>query len=192
MPLRLARVLTEAFAPAILIGVLLLVVGWHAGAQPGVSRWWGLPAAVFAAALPMAYVLRGVRAGRLTDHHVPERAHRRGPLLFGLASVAAGTTALVLLGAPREILALLGAGITGLLVFGAVTAFWKLSIHSGVAAGTVAVLVALYGPVALAAVPLVPLIGWSRVRLSAHTRGQVVAGTLAGAVIAGVVFPVLR
>ena len=192
LPTRLARLLTEAFAPAVLIAVLLLVVGWQAGDQPGVSRWWGLPAAVFAAGIPMAYVLRGVRAGRLTSHHIPERAHRRGPLLFGMASVAAGTLALVLLGAPRELLALLGAGIAGLLVFAAVTAFWKMSIHAGVAAGTVAVLVALYGPVALAAAPLVPLIGWSRVRLSAHTLAQVVAGTVVGAVIAGTVFPVLR
>jgi membrane-associated phospholipid phosphatase len=192
LPIRLARLLTEVFAPAVLIAVLLLLVGWHAGAQPGVSRWWGLPAAIFAAGIPMAYVLRGVRRGSLTDHHVPERAHRKGPLLFGMASVAAGTTVLVLLGAPREILALLGAGIAGLLVFAAVTAFWKVSIHAGVAAGTVAVLVALYGPVALAGVPLVPLIGWSRVRLSAHTPGQVITGGLAGAVIAGTVFPILR
>lgn len=192
LPIRFARLLTEAFAPAVLIAVLLLLVGWQAGAQPGVSRWWGLPAAVFAAGIPMAYVLRGVRAGRLTDHHIPERAHRRGPLLFGMASVAAGTVALVLLGAPRELLALLGAGIAGLLVFAAVTAFWKMSIHAGVAAGTVAVLVALYGPVALAGAPLVPLIGWSRVRLSAHTCGQVIAGTVTGAVIAGTVFPILR
>jgi len=190
--IRLAKLCTEAFAPAVLVAVLLLLVGWHAGAQPGVSRWWGLPAAVFAAGIPMAYVLRGVRRGRLGDHHIPDRALRRGPLLFGIASVAAGTTALVLFGAPRELLALLAAGIAGLLVYTAVTAFWKMSIHAGVAAGTVTVLVALYGPVALAAAPLVPLIGWARVRLAAHTAGQVVAGTIVGALIAGTVFPVLR
>jgi hypothetical protein len=192
LPIRLARVLTEAFAPAVLIALLLLLVGWQAGAQAGVSRWWGLLAAVFVAGIPMLYVLRGVRAGRLGDHHIPERAHRRGPLLFGLASAAVGTAGLVFFGAPRELLALLGAGIVGLLVFAAVTAFWKMSIHSGVAAGTVAVLVALYGPVALAAAPLVPLIGWSRVRLAAHTSGQVIAGIATGAVIAGTVFPILR
>ncbi|MGX6600984.1 phosphoesterase PA-phosphatase [Micromonosporaceae bacterium Da 78-11] len=188
---RLARLTTEVFAPAVLVAVLLLVVGWQAGAQPGVSRWWGLPAALFTAGIPMAYVLRGVRRGRLTSHHITERELRRGPLLFGIASVAVGTAALALLGAPRELLALLAAGFTGLVVFAAVTAFWKMSIHAGVAAGTVAVLVAVYGPVALAGVPLVPLICWSRLRLSAHTLGQVVAGTLVGAVIAGTVFPAL-
>ncbi|WP_236030405.1 phosphatase PAP2 family protein [Paractinoplanes lichenicola] len=192
MRIRIARVITEVFAPGVLVAVLLMVVGFHAGDQPGVSRWWGAPAAVFAAGIPMAYIVRGVRRGQLTNHHIPEREHRRGPLIFGAVSVAIGTAALVLLGAPRELLALLAAGITGLIVFGAVTAFWKMSIHSGVAAGTAAVLIAVYGPIALLAVPLVPLIGWSRLVLAAHTFAQVVAGTLVGALIAGTVFPVLR
>lgn len=190
--IRFARVLTEVFAPGVLIAVLLLVVGFHAGSQPGVSRWWGAPAAVFAAGIPMAYIVRGVRRGRLTSHHIPEREHRRGPLIFGTVSVAVGTVLLVLLGAPRELLALLAAGCAGLVVFGLVTAYWKMSIHAGVAAGTVAVLTAVWGPIALVALPLVPLVGWSRLVLSAHTLAQVVAGSTVGALIAATVFPALR
>jgi membrane-associated phospholipid phosphatase len=56
----------------------------------------------------------------------------------------------------------------------------------------VAVLVAVFGPIALLGLPLVPLVGWSRLVLSAHTLGQVVAGTLVGTLIAGTVFPLLR
>jgi membrane-associated phospholipid phosphatase len=189
---RLARICAEVFAPGVLVALLLLVVGWEAGSAPGVSRWWGLPAALFAAGIPMAYVFRGVRRGRFTDHHIAEREHRRGPLLFGAASVIAGTAALVALGAPREIVALLVAGMAGLVVFLVVTAFWKMSIHAGVAAGTVAVLTAVYGPWALTGALLVPLIGWSRVRLKAHTLAQVVAGTVVGALIGGTVFPLVR
>jgi hypothetical protein len=184
--LRVARLFTEVFSPGVLVAVLLVVVGRHAGG------WWGVPAAFFAAGIPMAYVLRGVRRGELTDHHIPEREHRRGPLLFGLVSVLAGTVALAVLGAPRVLLALLIAGITGLVVFGAVTLAWKMSIHAGVAAGTLAVLVALYGPGALAGLPLVVLTCWSRLVLSAHTTGQVVAGAAVGALIAGTVFPGLN
>ncbi len=184
--LRVARLITEIFAPGVLVALLLVVVGWHAGS------WWGLPAAFCAAGIPMAYVVRGVRRGRLTDHHIPEREHRRGPLLFGLATVLATTAVSALLGAPRVIVALLVAGTVGLLVFLAVTAFWKMSIHAGVVAGTLVVLVALYGPVALAGVPLVALTCWSRLRLSAHTASQVIAGAVVGALIAGTVFPALR
>ncbi|WP_305785093.1 phosphoesterase PA-phosphatase [Symbioplanes lichenis] len=189
---RTARIVTEILAPAVLVATLMLLVGWHAGAAPGVSRWWGLPGALFAAGLPMVYVLRGVRRGKLTSHHIPEREHRMVPLAVGVASVALGLIALILLGAPRDVVALLAAGGTGLLVYTAVTRWWKMSIHAGVAAGTSATLVTLYGPLLLLTVPLVVLAGWARVRLSAHTTAQVVAGALVGAVIAGSVFPALR
>lgn len=189
---RTARIASEVFAPAVLIAGLMLVVGWHAGDQPGVSRWWGLPGALFTVGIPMAYVVRGVRRGRYSSHHIPEREHRRTPLLFGIACVLVGLLALVLLGAPRDVLALLAAGGVGLVVFTVVTLWWKMSIHAGVAAGTAATLATLYGPLALLSLPLVLLACWSRVRLSAHTLAQVVAGALVGALIAGTVFPALR
>ena len=189
---RIAHIASEALAPAVLVAGLMLVVGWHAGDQPGVSRWWGLPGALFAAGIPLAYILRGVRQGRLTNHHIPEREHRRVPLLFGLASVVLGLLALVLLGAPREVLALLAAGGAGLVVYTTVTHWWKMSIHAGVAAGTAATLAAVYGPITLIGVPLVVLACWARVRLSAHTTAQVIAGALVGALIAGTLFPALR
>ncbi|MEU8236931.1 phosphoesterase PA-phosphatase [Actinoplanes missouriensis] len=189
---RIARVVSEVLAPAVLVAALLMVVGWHAGTTSGASRWWGLPGALFAAVIPLGYVLHGVRKGRLTNHHIPERADRRVPLLFGTASLVAGLLLLIALGAPREVLALLGAGGCGLAVFAAVTHWWKMSIHAGVASGTVAALTAVYGPVALLGVPLVVLGCWARVRLTAHTRAQVVVGAVAGAVIAGTVFPLLR
>ncbi|BCJ42876.1 hypothetical protein GCM10010168_03840 [Actinoplanes ianthinogenes] len=189
---RIAHVVSEVLAPAVLVAALLVVVGWHAGEAPGVSRWWGLPGAVFAAVIPLGYVLHGVRTGRLTDHHIPDRAARRMPLLFGVGSLTAGLVLMLLLGAPREVLALLVAGGLGLVIFALVTHWWKMSIHAGVAAGTLATMTAIYGPVALLGAPLVVLGGWARVRLTAHTPAQVVVGALAGAIVAGTVFPALR
>lgn len=189
---RVALIATEVFAPAVLVVLLLLVVGWSAGDQEGVSRWWGLPGAVFAAAIPLAFVVRGVRAGHLTNHHIPEREKRLVPLLVGITSAATGTVLLFLLDAPRAVLALLAAGVVGLAVFTTVTHWWKMSIHAGVAGGTVVVLTAVYGAWALIAAPLVPLICWARVRLVAHSLAQVLAGAVVGALIAGIVFTALR
>lgn len=183
-----ARVVTEALAPAVLVAGQLVAVGWHAGAQQGVSRWWGLPAALFAAAVPFGYIIRGVRQGRYANHHIPERRSRRTPLLVGLASVAFGLVLLSLLDAPRELVALLVAGAAGLAVFAAITHWWQISIHTGVAGGTVVVLAGVYGPLGLFAVPLVALVGWARVRLSAHTRAQVLVGGIVGALVAAAVF----
>ncbi len=189
---RAARVLTEVFAPAVLIAGQLVAVGVHAGGRDGTGRWWGLVAALFAAVIPFAYIVRGVRRGRLTDHHIVRRDQRHVPLGVGVASVLTGLVVLVVAGAPRELVALVGAGAAGLAVCAAITRWWKLSIHTAVAAGTVVVLTTVYGPALVATAPLVPAIGWSRVRLGVHTVGQVVAGAVVGLVIAAGVFSPLR
>ncbi len=185
-----ARVVTEVFAPGVLIAAQLVAVGWHAG--QGGDRWWGLVAALFAAVIPFAYIVRQVHRGRLTDHHIAVREQRRLPLTVGVASVVAGLLVLVAAGAPRELLALVAAGAVGLAVCAGVTHWWKLSIHSAVAAGTVVVLSTVYGHAMLGAAPIVAVIGWARVRMAAHTVAQVVAGAVVGALIAGTVFPAMR
>jgi hypothetical protein len=187
-----AAVVNETLAPAVLVAGQLLLVGWHAGQRAGVSRWWGLPAALFAVAIPMAYVVHGVRRGRFTNHHIPEREHRPLPMLIAIAAIIAGLLLLNLLGAPRDIVALLGAGTAGLVVFAVVTRWWKISFHAGVAGGTALVLTCVYGPVGLLVVPFVVVVCWARHRVRAHTVAQVCVGAVLGATIAGIVFPNLR
>ena len=190
--LRLARIITELTAPAVLVSLLTVVIGWHSarGAMSGVG--WGLVAVVFVSLIPTAYILGGVRRGRLTDHHVRIREQRRVPLLFGLGSVAAGLALLAVLGAPRPVLALVAAGLVGLVVAVTVSHWWKMSIHSAVAVGTLVVLVVTFGAWLLAATPLLGLVGWSRVRLGDHTPAQVLAGGALGGLVAAVVFALLR
>jgi membrane-associated phospholipid phosphatase len=73
-----------------------------------------------------------------------------------------------------------------------VTAFWKISIHVAVVAGAVFILVLALGrPLAVLA-PLVALTAWARVALGDHTPAQILAGGALGAIVAGVVFTVVR
>jgi PAP2 superfamily len=97
-----------------------------------------------------------------------------------------------LLGAPRELIALVVALFVGGLVATVINHFWKLSVHASVAAGSMVVLVLTFGPFLLATVIVVAAVGWSRVRLRDHTTGQVIAGMVIGAVIVGVLFGGLR
>ncbi|RLK24358.1 PAP2 superfamily protein [Micromonospora sp. M71_S20] len=183
--------MTELTAPVVLVSALTLAVGWHS-AQGAHGLAWGLLATLFVSGIPFAYILGGVRRGRLTDHHVGVREQRRVPLLFGLCSVAAGLALLAVLGAPRPVLALAAAGLVGLVVAVTVSHWWKMSIHSAVAAGTVVVLVLTFGAGLLATAPLLVLVGWSRVRLRDHTVPQVVAGLALGALVAALIFAPLR
>ncbi|MEH1164767.1 phosphatase PAP2 family protein [Micromonospora sp. CPCC 205539] len=187
---RIARLVTELTAPAVLVSLLMVTVGWHSSRGRGLA--WGLLAAFFVTGIPFAYIVGGVRRGRLTDHHVGRREQRRAPLLVGLGSVAAGLALLAVLDAPRPVLALAVAGLVGLVVAVSVSHWWKMSIHSAVAGGALVILVLTFGSLLLVAAPLLAVVGWSRVRLRDHTVAQVLTGGVLGALIAGVVFGLLR
>lgn len=191
-PSRLARGLTEALAPAVLAALLPVVIGVHAGRTALSGLLWGLLAGTFCSIIPYAMVLRGVRRGTLSDHHIGVREQRTRPLVLGLFSVLAGLAVLITFGAPRELVALIVASFAGGVVATAINRFWKSSVHAGVAAGSSVVLVLVFGPALLATSLLVAAVGWSRVRLRDHTVAQVVAGAAIGAAVAGVVFGLLR
>ncbi|UGQ10973.1 phosphatase PAP2 family protein [Yinghuangia sp. ASG 101] len=182
-----ARIVTEIFAPAVLVVVVLLAVGRHStGSLAGVG--WGLLAALFCGIIPIAFILYGVRRGYWTDRHVKLRRQRAVPITVTAACVVVGLTALALLDAPREVIALVLAMLAGLAATLAITAFWKVSIHTAVAAGTVVILTLTYGPTLALTAPAVALVGWSRVVLKDHTTPQAIVGALVGAVVAAGVF----
>jgi hypothetical protein len=188
---RFARITTEFLAPGVLVSALLLAVGLHSVGGPR-GLLWGLLAAVFASIAPMAYIIRGVRRGHWTDHHVTIHEQRRVPLLVGLGSVLIGLGLLLTLDAPRDLTALVVAMVAGLGVTVLITHRWKISIHTAVAAGTIVVLCLVFGPWLLVGTVLVALIAWSRVELHEHTVAQVLGGMPFGAIVAGVVFTLAR
>ncbi len=190
--LRVARALTEVFAPGNLVMAILLVVGAHAAASWWAGLGWGALAALFCGALPYAGMIYAARRGKLTDRHIRDRRQRLAPLALSICSVLVGAVVLVVGGAPRDLLALVAAMITALLVTTAITARWKISFHAGVAAGVVAVLTLVFGPLSLVGCPVVLAVALSRVRLRDHTPAQVAVGALVGALIATVVFAALR
>jgi hypothetical protein len=183
-----ARVLTEVFAPSPVGVVALVLVAWRFSPTLGDAvRWMGL-CALFVVILPFTHLAWQVHRGRVTDIHVRRREQRLPIILVFLVSWLALIPVLVTLDAPHELIALIGAGITALVVTGAITLRWKISLHVGVAAGVLTVLALLFGPGMLALVPLLPLIGWARMELRDHTFLQVFAGGLIGGVASGGAF----
>ncbi|MFD7639366.1 hypothetical protein ACFV4P_01810 [Kitasatospora sp. NPDC059795] len=187
---RIARIVTEGFAPANLVIALLLLIGRHSThSWSGVG--WGLLAALFCGVVPIGIVEFGVRRGGLTDKHIRVRRQRILPLALSLVSVVAGIVLLYVLHAPAEVFALVVAMLVGLVATLLVTVGWQISIHNSMAGGAVMILVLAMGPWMLLAAPGAAAIGWSRLVLKAHTLAQVLAGTALGAV-AATVFALLR
>lgn len=190
---RVAAAVTDLLSPAHLVVALLLLVGVASSPSPLAGLAWGLLAATFAGLLPYMFIALGVRRGRYSGRHIPHREQRVVPLLVAVGCVVSGGALLGALGAPRQLFALLVAMLVGLVVTLSITSFWKISIHAAVAGGAASIAVVVLGPPALlAGSGAVAAVGWSRVHLGDHTRAQVAAGAVLGAVVAATVFPPLR
>lgn len=183
--------MTEIFAPAILAAAMPLVVALHASSTVLVGLGWSALVVVFSSLIPYGVIWVGVRRGQLTDHHIGRREQRRTPLIIGLASVIVGLVFLILLDGPSELVAMVVVMLVVLLGTAVVNQFWKLSAHTAVSAGSVAVLVVLFGPPLVLAASVVAAIGWSRVVLRDHTTAQVFAGAGVGATLASICFPLV-
>src|ERR687891_914273 len=103
---RVAKVLTEVFAPPILVFTLLLVVGIHSTSSVGKGLLLGAVATFFAAGLPYVIMLVGIRSGRLSDRHLSLRAQRPVMMIIGLMSISVGLLVMAWLDAPRAPFAL--------------------------------------------------------------------------------------
>ena len=187
---RFAHLISELFSPVYQVFFMLLVVGIHsAGLVQGLLL--GAVASLFAGGIPYLILATGVRRGRFTDMHLSRREERPIMMAIGLASVVVGLGLMVLLDAPRELFALVGAMVAGVAVALVVSAFWKISIHTSVTAGSATVLVLVLGPWALVLTALVVAVAWARVRLGAHTVSQAVVGAAVGAAVAYGAFTIL-
>lgn len=181
--LRLARVFTELLAPSVVGVICPVAVGALSDSDAWRGAGLGLLGAVFAIGLPYAYISWLIRTGGATDRHVSRREDRPKVLVAVLLCLAAGISVLVFLGAPPLLVWLLVGEVLLVLACLVVSKFWKISMHSAVAAGTVAALVVVLGPWALLAGAAVVPVSWGRVVLRDHTSGQVTAGAALGAVV---------
>jgi len=149
----------------------------------GTNAFWPLffTSTAFTSIGPMLYVLWLYSTDRITDLDMSVRAERENVFSAFVIFYALGTCVLYLLHAPRLMTATL-AGYTGAsLIVQYITRYWKISTHALGITAPLVVLVYLYGTQSLPFLILIPLVGWSRIRLHAHTPLQVVAGTFLGA-----------
>lgn len=182
LTVRAAHVISEVFQPPLVVAALLLVSPLNDPGFPG-TMWYGLLALAFVCGLPFAAVLALVRLGKLTDHHISNRKQRFPVLMMTACSVAAGLLVLIATGAPHGVIAMVLAVVGGIIVLAAVSLFWKMSGHASAIACSAVIGVLMLGPSGLALLLLIPVIGWSRLVLQAHSLGQVVAGSMFGGIV---------
>lgn len=199
---RMANAVSYILNPLVLPPVAFALLDAHFGARGLEVLWTFSVSAVFFCLVPLFYILGLVRRGRAESLEVRQRERRLGPFLVSMVSYALGTALLALTvdGAARPlIVAFASIYPINTVVLLLINTRWKISLHMSGLAAFVAVLLfaaltvwrnlpdgvevaltlATVGPLVL----LLPLLMWARVRVGAHTTGQVIAGAAFGLVV---------
>jgi membrane-associated phospholipid phosphatase len=133
---------------------------------------------------PLIYLFWLVQRGAIEDIYMPRRSARLR-LLAMLMVWLVGCLGLIRYWEVPLIVQSFVLATTMLVgILSVVTLFWKISFHGATISAAATVTVIMTGSQAWPVVLLVPLVGWSRVRLKRHTPRQVIYGSLLGALIA--------
>jgi membrane-associated phospholipid phosphatase len=188
----LARIFSTICNP-FLTALALFVIIAHAEAKSTTNFWFLLFTSTFFTSLgPMLYVLWLYATDRIADLDMSVRSEREKVFITFVLFYAVGTLVLWMIHAPTLLVATMAGYTAAALVVQYITRYWKISTHAlGVTAPLVG-LVYLYGQQPLPFVVLIPIVGWSRVYLKAHTILQVVAGVLLGLISVLVFYHIFR
>lgn len=165
-----------------LTGAAAVVLVSYALATNGAWGWAGfyLLATIL---LPCLYIIWLVRAGLVSDFHLPIREERTRPLIFSLATALLAWGILHQAAAPAPLRMLAGVNGVQAIIFFLITLRWKISLHTAAAAVMAQLALAFLGVSALPLTMSVPLIAWSRVHLRRHTVAQTIGGACLGVAI---------
>ncbi|GAB20205.1 hypothetical protein GOEFS_106_01030 [Gordonia effusa NBRC 100432] len=141
--------------------------------------------------LPMVVIVALMLRRRVKDHHVSDKRER--PVVIGAiaAIVAVGLSVMMVWSAPIQLVLLVLSGLFLVISAGTVTLVsrYKVSFHAAVAWGqTLALAFIASSPWVLVAVPIALATSWARLRLGAHTRTEVLVGSIVGCVSVGAIF----
>jgi membrane-associated phospholipid phosphatase len=173
-----ARILSTVCNP-FLTSLALFVILAGARSQSSTDFWVLLfNSAFFTSIAPMLFIFWLYATDRISDLDMSIRSERERVFIAFVIFYALGAVDLWLIHAPAIMTASMAGFAASSLVVQWITRYWKISTHAlGITAPLVALTV-LYGTRPAPFYVLIPLVGWSRVYLRAHTLLQVVAGTL--------------
>ena len=174
----LARILSTVCNP-FLTSLALFVILAGASSRSSTDFWVLLfNSAFFTSIGPMLFIFWLYATDRISDLDMSIRAERERVFIAFVVFYALGALDLWLIHAPAIMTASMAGFAASSLVVQWITRYWKISTHAlGITAPLVALTV-LFGMRPAPFFVLIPLVGWSRVYLRAHTVLQVVAGTL--------------
>jgi hypothetical protein len=173
---RWAKIISFVFDGSFISIPIFIIICMVVVDDPMAALSWALLCLLFGMILPFLYIFFLYRKNKIYDIHIPERSNRIKPLLFTLLSYITGLVALYFLEAPIFLKVIFILTIISTSILTVITYYWKISLHTSWITFVVITFNVLLGPWMLLLLPLIPIIGWARVKARRHTTPQVVLG----------------
>ncbi len=142
----------------------------------------------FLAAIPYILILILFKFGKISDLQITRRKERVLPLIIINLFVLSGYLILNFKTSNNFLLVVYSIYLFCLPLISLITLFWKISFHSSYITLFSIVYIMVFGKWALFTLSLIPIVGWSRIRLKKHTPAQVFSGFLITAFISIFIF----
>lgn len=183
----IARWVSHVVSPHVVGIVLTAVISYRYSDNPWETLLWLAILLPIIVVPPFVYILWLVHQGSLEDIYMPRRETRLRPLAVMMGWLLVCWGLVRYWGVPPIVEALLMITIVSVGILSAVTLFWKISFHGATISAAATAIMMMAGSWTWPVMLLVPLVGWSRIRLLRHTPRQVIYGSLVGATIALIV-----
>lgn len=137
---------------------------------------WAFLCLLFGAVIPYLYIGFLYKKKEIDNMHIPKKENRIKPMLLTCASYIVCFIILYVLDGPIFLKSIFAVSVVSTIILTIITYFWKISIHTSWITIIVITFNILLGRWMLLMVPLIPVIGWARVRIKEHTVNQVIFG----------------
>ena len=135
-----------------------------------------LVALIFGFISPIVLFLHYRNKGKIIDLDASIKEERTVPMSISVIFFIVGLLLLITFNINIVSIAFWFCYISNTLIAIIINKNWKISAHTMGAAGPLAALFFLFGPVTLVFLVIVVLVGWSRIQLKCHSFSQVMAG----------------
>ncbi len=175
---KLARIISTLFVPPSFTIIVYAVFAFTLETEASKKILTFLIPFIFGFVLPIAmfFILR--KKGKLVDQDASIKEERTFAFLIAIIFYLIGLVIMRNFNLNIISIAFWFCYISNTIITIFINKYWKISAHSMGASGPFAVLIFVFGWIGFLMLPIVLLVGWSRVKLKCHSFAQVKAGII--------------
>ncbi|MBK7629906.1 MAG: PAP2 family protein [Ignavibacteriales bacterium] len=175
---KFARIISTLFVPPAFTIIYFSIFAFEFEIESTKRIATILVALVFGFIAPIVLFLILRNKGKLADQDASIKEERTFPFLIAIVFYLTGLFFMIKFGLNIISIAFWFCYISNTIITIFINKYWKISAHAMGATGPFAAIVFTFGWIGILMLPIVILVGWSRIKLKCHTLPQVLAGSL--------------